>query len=150
MVALKALHPIRLKNFAALELGRSFKKVNNSWWIVLSASETQEKRADERPLDPCLSPWVERYLNVHRPVLARTDDASAALWLSSNDGGAMSYSGVERVISATTLVRVGINVSPHLFRTAAASTAAVHAGIPHSRFGKLTQIKASLKTPSTI
>ena len=44
----------------------------------------------------------------------------------------MSYSSVERAISATTLATVGINVSPHLFRTAAASTAAVYAGsTPH-------------------
>ena len=132
MVALKALHPIRLKNFAALEIGRSFKKVNNSWWIVLSASETKENRADERPVDTGLAPWIDRYLNIHRPVLARTEDPPTALWLSSNDGGAMSYSGVERAISATTLATVGINVSPHLFRTAAASTAAAYAGsTPH-------------------
>jgi integrase len=128
MVALKALHPIRLKNFAALEIGSSFKKVNDSWWIVLSALETKEKRADERPVDTGLALWIDRYLKIHRPVLARTDDPPAALWLSSNDGGAMSYSGVERAISATTLATVGINVSPHLFRTAAASTAAVYAG----------------------
>jgi integrase len=44
----------------------------------------------------------------------------------------MSYSGVEKVISATTLATVGIDVSPHLFRTAGASTVAVHAGsTPH-------------------
>ena len=112
MVALLALHLIRLKNFAALEIGRSFKKVNNSWWIVLSASETKEKRADERPVDTGLALWIDRYLKIHRPVLARTDDPPTALWLSSNDGGAMSYSGVERAISATTLATVGINVSP--------------------------------------
>ena len=100
MVALLALHLIRLKNFAALEIGRSFKKVNDSWWIVLSASETKEKRADERPVDKCLTLWIERYLNIHRPVLARTDAALAALWLSSNDGSAMTYSAVERVISS--------------------------------------------------
>ena len=95
---------------------------------MLSAGETKEKRADERPIDISLIRWIERYLDIHRPVLARTDDAPASLWLSSNDGGAMSYSGVERAISATTLATVGINVSPHLFRTAAASTAAVYAG----------------------
>jgi integrase len=132
MVALKALYPIRLKNFAALEIGRSFKKVNNSWWIVLSAADTKEKRPDERTIDPCLSPWVERYLDVHRPVLARTDDAPAALWLSSNDGKAMTYLAVERVLKETTLATVGVDVSPHLFRTAGASTVAVHAGsTPH-------------------
>src|SRR5262249_12056346 len=132
MIALLALHQIRLKNFAVLDIGRSFKKVGNSWWIVLSNLETKEKRADERPVDKCLTTWIDRYLNIHRPVLARTDDAPTALWLSSNDGGPMSYSGVERAISATTLATVGINGSPHLFRTPAAATAAVSAGnTPH-------------------
>jgi site-specific recombinase XerD len=128
MVALLALHQIRLKNFAALEIGRSFKKINETWWIVLSAIETKEKRADERAVGACLTTWIDRYLNIHRPVLARTEKPPTALWLSSNDGGAMSYSGVAIVISKTTLATIGIDVSPHLFRTAAASTAAVYAG----------------------
>jgi integrase len=132
MVALLALHQIRLKNFAALDIGRSFKKVDNTWWIVLSALETKERRPDERAVDACLTTWIDRYLDIHRPVLARTGDPPTALWLSSNDGSAMSYAGVERAISSTTLATVGIDVSPHLFRTAAASTAAVHAsGSPH-------------------
>jgi len=132
MVAVLAVHVIRLKNFAALEIGRSFRKIDNIWWIILSATETKEKRADERLIDECLMRWIERYLNIHRPVLAGTDDPPAALWLSSNDGRAVSYSGVARVISQTTLATVGIDVSPHLFRTAGASTAAVYArGNPH-------------------
>jgi len=54
------------------------------------------------------------------------------LWLSANDGRVMTYHAVERVISKTTLAAVGVDVSPHLFRTAGASTAAVHAGsTPH-------------------
>jgi site-specific recombinase XerD len=127
MVSLKALHPIRLKNFAALEIGGTFKKVHNSWWIVLSAADTKEKRCDERPVDKCLIRWIERYLDIYRPVLARTNEAPMALWLSSNDGKAMTYLAVERVIKETTLASVGVDVSPHLFRTAGASTAAVYA-----------------------
>src|SRR5262249_27403130 len=128
MVALLAVHMIRLKNFAALEVGRTFKKVNDTWWIVLPAVETKEKRADERAVDPSVLPLIERYLEVHRPVLARTDNATASLWLSSNDGDAMSYSGVAKTVSSATLATIGIEVSPHLFRTAGASTAAIHAG----------------------
>jgi site-specific recombinase XerD len=132
MVALLALHFIRLKNFAALEIGRSFKKIKKSWWIVLSARETKEERADERLVDSCLTSWFDRYLNIHRPILARTNDAPASLWLSSNNGNAMTYLAVEKVISKSTLATVGIDVSPHLFRTAGASTAAVYAGdTPH-------------------
>jgi site-specific recombinase XerD len=128
MIALMAFHPMRLKNFAAFEIGRTFVKVKDKWWIILPAFETKEKRLDERQVDDCLEPWFERYLAVYRPVLARNDDAPAALWLSSNDGRAMTYSAVERVISATTKVTVGIDISPHLFRAAGVSSCAVWAG----------------------
>jgi integrase len=40
----------------------------------------------------------------------------------------MSYAGVEQVIKATTATTVGVDVSPHLFRTSAASTAATCGG----------------------
>jgi integrase len=132
MVALGALHPIRLKNFAALEIGSSFTKVNGAWWIVLSASETKEGRADERPIASYLHRRIDRYLNEYRPVLARTQDLPNSLWLSSNDGKPLSQSAVGRIISRTTLALVGVDVSPHLFRTAGVSTAAVYAGdTPH-------------------
>jgi site-specific recombinase XerD len=128
MIALLAFHPVRLKNFAALEIGRTFMMVKNKWWIVLAASDTKEGRPDERHMDDCLTSWIERYLTVHRPVLARDADAPAALWLSSNDGSAMTYNAVEKVISMTTKETVGIDISPHLFRTAGASSCAVWAG----------------------
>jgi site-specific recombinase XerD len=128
MVALLAFHPIRLKNFAALEIGRTFVKLKNRWWIVLAASQTKEGRADERVVDDALVPWIDRYLSIHRPVLARGDDASPALWLSSNGGVALTYLTVEKVISMTTSRTVGVDISPHLFRAAAVSSCAVWAG----------------------
>ena len=36
----------------------------------------------------------------------------------------MSYDGIEKVIKTSTLASTGIDVSPHLFRTSAASTVA--------------------------
>jgi integrase len=128
MVALEALHLIRQKNFAVLEIGRSFRKVNGAWWIVLSASETKEGRADERPIVAYLNKWIDQYLSQHRPILARIPDPPPSLWLSSNDGKPLTYSAVEKIFSRTTLALVGVDVSPHLFRTAAASTAAIYAG----------------------
>ena len=128
MVAMLAFHPIRLKNFAALEIGRTFKRVNGAWWIVLPASETKENRPDERIVDPSLTRWIDLDLDTHHPVLAKGNVAPKALWLSSNDGNAMTYLGIENVISETTLATVGVDVSPHLFRTAGVSTAAFYAG----------------------
>ena len=128
MVALLALCPVRLKNFAGLELRRTFMQVEASWWIVLPASETKEGRADERQVPEFLTPWIDRYLGIHRPVLARTGVSNPFLWLSSTDGRTLTYSSVQRAIGAATLATVGIEVSPHLFRTSAASTAAIHGG----------------------
>jgi integrase len=129
MVSLLAFCPIRLKNFTALEIGRSFVEVNGTWWIVLSASETKEHRPDERPVNELLTPRIERYLGQYRPVLARKNtSSSAALWLSSSNGAPMKDGSIRGVISATTLATVGVDVSPHLFRTAAASTIAIRSG----------------------
>jgi hypothetical protein len=47
---------------------------------------------------------------------------------SSNSGHPISCDGVERAIKSTTLSTVGVDVSLYLFRTAAASTAAIHSG----------------------
>jgi integrase len=132
MVAMLAMHPIRLKNFAGLEIGHNFVEIKGSWWVVLSASETKEGRPDERRIDDLLQPALDRYLKKYRPILAEADQLTTALWLSSNDGASMSYAGVERVLTETTRTTVGIAVSPHLFRTAIASSAAIHGGAnPH-------------------
>ena len=69
MLAMLGFHPIRRKNFAALEIGRSLVKIRGRWWIVLSAAETKENRADERRVNKLLIPFIDRYLDQYRPVL---------------------------------------------------------------------------------
>jgi integrase len=128
MVAMLAMHPIRLKNVATLDIGRSFVEIKGSWWIALPASETKEHRPDERRIDDLLKPALDRYLKRYRPWLAGADQSTAALWLSSNDGNPMTYEGVARVITETTRATIGLAVSPHLFRTAIATSAAIHGG----------------------
>ena len=128
MVALLALCPIRLKSFVALEIGRSFVRIHGRYWIVLSSSETKENRPDERIVDELLTPFIDRYLDHYRFVLALTKNPPAALWLSSQGNRPMSYVQVGRTIEKTTLATVGLAMRPHLFRTAAASTAATHCG----------------------
>jgi integrase len=132
MIALLACCPIRLKNFADLEIGRSIVRIKGALWIVLSASETKERRPDERPIPVFLHEAINTYIEVYRPILARNAPPSTALWLQSPYGTPMKYSAVTEVIGETTLSSVGIKVSPHLFRMCAASTAAVYAAAtPH-------------------
>jgi site-specific recombinase XerD len=128
MLAMLGFHPIRRKNFAALEIGHSFVKIRGRWWIVLSAAETKEKRADERRINVLLVPFIDRYLDQYRPMLVWPDSPSSALWLSSRHGGRMTEKYVATLIGATTLSTIGVKVSPHLFRTSAASAAALYAG----------------------
>jgi site-specific recombinase XerD len=128
MMAMLGFHSIRRGNFAALEIGRSFVKIRGRWWIVLSASETKEKRADERRVDQMLIPFIDRYLEKYRSVLVRSDSPPSALWLSSRHDARMTDKYVGQLIRATTLSTVGVRVSPHLFRTAGASAAAIYGG----------------------
>ena len=41
VIVLLALHPIRIKNFAALAIGQTFVNVDGRWWIHLPAEHTQ-------------------------------------------------------------------------------------------------------------
>src|SRR3954454_446777 len=74
MVALMALHPIRLKNFAGLQLGTSLVRIEDGWWIVLGATDTKAGRADERRVDPTLTGALALYLSWARPVLLGITD----------------------------------------------------------------------------
>jgi site-specific recombinase XerD len=101
--------------------------MNGTWWILLGSSETKEKRPDERPVPDYLAETINRYLDTYRPILARSDNETNALWLSMH-GEPLSYASVGELIAETTRSTVGVKISPHLFRTAAATTAAIHAG----------------------
>jgi len=77
MLMLLAHYPIRLKNFAALEIGRSIvKNDDDTWWIILTAAETKEKRADERPIEDYIGDAIDNYLRIYRPILARGKNAT--------------------------------------------------------------------------
>jgi integrase len=132
MIALLALCPIRLKNFAALEIGSTFKEMHGKWWITLPGKSTKSHRPDERPVPGVLTRFIDAYLNQSRPVLHGSKPPTKALWLSSTTGMAMTTKNLGTLVSKITLETVGVDVSPHLFRTAAASTAAAFGGsTPH-------------------
>jgi integrase len=132
MVALLALCPIRPKNFAGLEIGHTFKEVDGSWWITLPAHLTKSRRRDERRVPALLNRFIELYLNQSRPLLLKSSPPTNALWISSTTGGRMTTQNRGTLISKITLETIGVDVSPHLFRTAAASTAAAYGGnTPH-------------------
>jgi integrase len=127
MIALLAICPIRIKNFAALEIGSTFKHVQGRWWISLPNIATKSRR---RPDERCVPEWlnhsIEVYLSQSRPTLLGSSCDTNALWLSSTTGSQLTTKNLGTLISKITLRTLGVDVSPHLFRTAAASTAAAH------------------------
>ena len=93
---------------------------------------TKSRRADERPVPAVLNRYIDLYLKESRPVLLGSMPPTNALWISSTTGRRMTAKNLGILISKITLETLGVDVSPHLFRTAAASTAAAYGGnTPH-------------------
>jgi integrase len=138
MVAVLGFCPIRLKNFAALKVGHTFKEAHGSWWVALPALDTKSHRSDDRRIPKLLKSAIELYLNQSRPVLFGSRPPNDFLWISSMTGQPMTKKNLGTLISKITLETLGVDVSPHLFRTAAATTAATYgSSTPHLASGIL-------------
>src|SRR5262249_45339052 len=124
MVALLAANPTRLKTFAALEIGKSLMKIEAQWWISVSARATKTKRrSEERPVATWLTSYIELYAKEARPVLLSLSQTETnRLWIARR--GPMSARDIGQRVTQTTRETLGIAISPHLFRTADATTAA--------------------------
>ncbi len=90
MIALLAFCPIRLKNFADLEIGHTFKEVEDSWWVALPSSRTKSYRPDERRVPKLLNRAIDVYLNQSRPILIGSRPPTNFLWVSSTTGKPMT------------------------------------------------------------
>jgi integrase len=128
LVALLALHPVRVKNFATLTIGDTFINVDGRWWIHLPSGDTKSHRVDERLVPEFITDVVNNYIKTHRAVLCRGNAVQLALWLSSTTGRRLTTRNLGTLISKLTRETIGVDVSPHLFRTAGASTAAIYGG----------------------
>ena len=108
MIALLALCPIRLRNFAALEIGHTFKEVNGRWWIALPSVSTKSRRPDERCVPELLNPPIDVYLSQSRPVLLGSNRTNSLwLWISSTSGGPLTKNNLSTLISKITLQTIG-------------------------------------------
>jgi len=119
MIALLALHPLRIKNFATLRIGTSIKKIERHWWLIIDVKKTKSHRLDERRI-------IDRYVNRYRPILFGKATQDPAFWISSTRGSQFTIKNMGTLISRITKETLGVDVSPHLFRMAAATTAAVY------------------------
>lgn len=128
IIALLSLHPIRIKNFAALTIAHTFLNIEGRWWLHIPSDDTKSHRVDERPVPEFITAAVNNYVKTHRAVLCRDIAEHPFLWVSSTTGRQLTTKNLGTLISKLTRETIGVDVSPHLFRAAGASTAAVYGG----------------------
>jgi integrase len=122
MAALLAFIPIRRKNLAALEIGRHVVQEGDRWFVIIPREETKTGTPIEFLVPELLIPYLTFYLGVVRPrMLGRA--TCAALWLNKY-GGAFSWVGIGKSFGRLSN-RLGVHISPHDARDAAATTWAI-------------------------
>ena len=137
LIAFLALRPLRLRNLAGLELGRTLRDGPAGWRITIPADETKTHRGIEAGWPPNLVDALETYLIHHRPVLAHGNRAPA-LWVGGA-GQALAEHTIRQAIIGRTQAVLGVPISPHLFRDCAATTLAIedpaHVGVAATILG---------------
>jgi len=137
MIALLALHPLRIKNFANLRLGQSIQKIGGRWWLIVDFKQSKTRRRDERQVLEFMTGIIDRYVEQYRPILLGQNTGESAFWISTR-GAQFTIKNMATLISKITEQTLGVDVSPHLFRMAAATTAAVYGtSTPHLASGVL-------------
>jgi len=122
MLALMAARPLRLKNFAGLELGRHFTPTQNNWLIAIPAEEIKTKQPIAFYVPEMLLPWLERYLSEVR-VLFPGAAESTRVWMGK-DGVLTDQRSLGDRITKLTRRLFGTSINPHLLRDCAASSLA--------------------------
>lgn len=134
MISLLAARPFRRRNFVSIEIGRHLVCEARRYWLRFEPSETKNKQRLEQAMPEPLVPYLERYLDVYRPILTNETcttrkkktlpPASASrLWISER-ATPMSIGATYGMIMKRTKERFGRAVHPHLFRHGAATAVA--------------------------
>jgi integrase/recombinase XerD len=125
LIAFLAYRPIRLRNLHSITRGKQLRCENGVWSLAFEANETKTHRRLEFPFPSELVPALQRYLDIHRPVLLtaggrKTPSTTAALWVTQ-DGNHLGRAAIRYWVSRRTKTDFGISLSPHLFRDCAAT-----------------------------
>ena len=116
---------LRIANFTELEHGRDLERGPKQWRLQVAGDLTKTGQADNSLLPITLTPWIDIYVNVVRPILTVRCSISEALsrrfWIGL-DGRALSGHLIRKRIKARTKEAYGFAICPHTFRKIAATT----------------------------
>ena len=117
--------PSREQAQAALEIGRNVINENDNWSIVIAPEDTKTRTYLDFEIPVSIRQQLAIYLDIVRPRILHRRECNA-LWVSPK-GGPLSYSAVWPVFARHSTERLGIRVTPHDVRDAAATTWAIAA-----------------------
>ena len=123
MIALLAQVPLRPKNGATLEIGRDVINEDGNWSIVIPPEDTKTGTYLDFEIPESIRDEFVTYLRLVRPRMLRRL-ACKSLWVSPK-GGPLSYWAVWPVFARHTAQRLGIRITPHDVRDAAATLWAI-------------------------
>jgi integrase/recombinase XerD len=126
-----AHHPLRLRNLASLRIGEHLLVHEDRVLLKVEASETKAQKCIEQELSPRLSLAVRRYINLHRKVLllarGRWHAPAADMFWISRDGSPCGEQTFRNIVGKYLVGPNGQPVSPHLFRSMAATSVSIEA-----------------------
>ncbi len=114
MIAMLSARPVRRQNFTRIRIGTHLLQSGDHFILVFDATETKNHRPLELRLPTSLSPYLMRYLEIHRPVLLGQIDADR-LWISYL-GRSMAPGAIYDKIRAVTERELGRALNLHIFR----------------------------------
>jgi integrase len=121
-VAILSFAPIRLSNLVSIKLGENLIKpggVNTPYWLVFPHYDVKNRVDLNFKFDQSLTDLIDKYIHEFRPVLLRRTNAP---WLFPGEGGEPKNTLLfGQQITRRIQKAIGLRVTPHQFRHAAAA-----------------------------
>jgi site-specific recombinase XerD len=118
-----AAKPIRLRNLTNTRLGVNLVRLGEIYHWCFGAGDTKTRHRIDAPLPQSLTPFIDRWLEVYRPILLR-GHSSDALWISLK-GKPMGRAAIYERVCLVTEDELGVRINPHAFRSAVATGVAI-------------------------
>lgn len=122
LVALLVSRPLRRKNLAELEVGEHLLPVSDGYLLRIAGDAAKSGQPLEFDVPTDLVPYLAEYLEQYRPRIPNAA-VHAGLWPSTK-GGRLTSSAIYLIVCRRTREEFGCEISPHLFRSVAATTLA--------------------------
>jgi integrase len=121
-IAILTFAPIRVSNLMGIELGKNLIKpggLNSPYWLVFEHYDVKNRVDLNFKFDQPLTDLIDEYVHEFRPTVLRGTNAS---WLFPGEGGNPKTTNMFGIQMTKRIEKaVGLRVTPHQFRHAAAA-----------------------------